>query len=95
METFLSGSLDEVLVGANTGSFKSFGAQLLVLVGDEVDAEREVIDGRTLSAKIEDTDLRVGDTTVEAGLGIRLRIIDVSMFISTFDLYLINRSGVS
>ena len=57
METFLSGHLDEVLVGADTGGLKSFGAQLFVLVGDEVNAEREVIDGRTLSAKIEDTDL--------------------------------------
>lgn len=75
METFLSGRLDEVLVGADTGSFKSLGAQLLVLVGNEVNAEREVIDGRTLSAKIEDTDLRVGDTTVEPGLGIRLNHI--------------------
>jgi hypothetical protein len=38
VETFLSGELDEVLVGANTGGLKSFRAQLLVLVGDHVDA---------------------------------------------------------
>lgn len=72
MESFLSGNLDEVLVGANTGSLESLGAQLLVLVGDHVDAEREVIDGSALAAEIEDANLRVGDTTVEAGLGVGL-----------------------
>lgn len=72
METFLSGVLDHVLVGANTGSFESLGAQLLILVGDEVDAEREVINLGTLAAQIEDSDLGVGDTTVEPGLRIRL-----------------------
>lgn len=79
VETFLSGSLDEVLVAADTGGFESLGAQLLILVGDEVDAEREVIDTSTLSAKIEDSDLRVGNTAVEAGLGIRLKGMDVSI----------------
>lgn len=79
VETFLSGGLDEVLVGADTGGFESLGAQLLVLVGDEVDAEREVIDTSTLSAKIEDSDLRVGDTTVEPGLGIRLEELNISI----------------
>lgn len=72
METFLSGDLDEVLVGADTGGFKGLGAQLLVLVGDHVDAEREVIDGGTLAAKIEDADLGVGDTAVEPRLRVRL-----------------------
>jgi hypothetical protein len=37
-----------------------------------VDAEREFVDVRTLSAKVEDTNLRVGYTTVESGLGVRL-----------------------
>lgn len=46
------------LVGANTGSFQSFRAQLLVLVGNQVDAEREFVNVRTLSAEIKDTDLR-------------------------------------
>lgn len=35
-------------------------------------AEREIVNLRTLAAKIEDLDLGVGDTTVEPGLGIRL-----------------------
>lgn len=72
VETFLSGVLDQVLVGANTGGLKSLGAQLLVLVRDEVDAQREVIDGSTLAAQVEDTNLGVGDTTVEPRLGVRL-----------------------
>lgn len=72
MEGVLSGGLGHVLVGANTGGLESLGAQLLVLIRDHVDAQREVIDGRTLAAKIEDTDLGVGDTAVEPGLRVRL-----------------------
>jgi len=55
VEGVLATRLDHVLVGANTGGFKSLGTQLLVLVGDEVDAERELIDTSALAAKIEDT----------------------------------------
>jgi hypothetical protein len=77
METLLSGVLGKVLVGANTGGLKSLGAQLLILVGNEVNAEREVIDVGALSAKIEDSDLGVGDTTVEPRLRIRLKVESV------------------
>jgi hypothetical protein len=59
VEGVLATRLDHVLVGANTGSFKSLGTQLLVLVGDEMDAERELIDTSTLAAEIEDSDLRL------------------------------------
>jgi len=59
VEGILATRLDHVLVGANTGGFKSLGTQLLVLVGDEVDAERELIDTSTLAAEIEDSDLRL------------------------------------
>lgn len=72
METLLAGGLDEVLVGANTGGLEGLGAQLLELIGDEVDAEREIVDGGTLAAEIEDANLGVGHTTVEARLGVRL-----------------------
>jgi acyl dehydratase len=61
------------LVGANTGGFKGLGAQLFVLVGDQVDAERELIDVRALATEIEDTNLRVWDTTVETRLRVRLQ----------------------
>jgi len=37
-----------------------------------VDAEREFVDVRTLAAKVEDADLGVGHTTVEARLGVWL-----------------------
>lgn len=72
METFLSGDFDEVLVGANTGGFESLGGDLLVLVRDQVDAEGKLVDVGTLAAEIEDADLGVGHTTVEARLGVRL-----------------------
>ena len=72
VETLLAGELDEVLVGADTGGLEGLGAQLLILVGDQVDAQGEVVDGRALAAEIEDADLGVGHTAVEAGLGVRL-----------------------
>jgi hypothetical protein len=70
METFLSCNLDEVLVGANTGGLESLRGQLLVLVGDQVDAEGEVVDAGLLATEIEDADLGVGYTTVEPALGV-------------------------
>lgn len=78
VETLLAAVLDEVLVGANTGGLEGLGAQLLILVGDEVDAEREVVDVGTLAAEIEDANLGVGYTTVEARLGVRLGDISSS-----------------
>lgn len=56
----------DVLVGADAGGFESFGAQLLVLVGDEVHAHGELVDICTLAAQVEDADLGVWYTTVEA-----------------------------
>lgn len=72
VETLLTAVLDEVLVGANASGLEGLGAQLLILVGDEVDAEGEVVNVGTLAAQVEDADLGVGDTTVEPRLGIRL-----------------------
>ena len=72
METVLSVGLDEVLVCTDTSRLKSFGRELLVLIGDEVHAERELIDAGTLTAQIEDADLGVGNTAVETGLWVRL-----------------------
>lgn len=73
VETLLTGVLDHVLVAANTGGLEGLGTQLLILVGDEVDAEREVVDVGTLATEIEDANLGVRDTTVEARLGVRLQ----------------------
>jgi len=72
METFFAGNLDEVLVGADTGSFKGFGTQLFVLVRDHVNAEGEFVDIGTLSPEIEDSDLGIWHTTVETRLGVGL-----------------------
>lgn len=74
VETFLTGDLHEVLVGANTSGFKSLGRKLFVLVGDEVNAQRKVISAGLLTSQIVDTDLRIGNTTVEPGLGVGLFI---------------------
>ena len=60
------------LVCANTSSFKRLRTQLFIFVGDHVNAERKFIDIGTLTTKIEDTNLWIGDTTVESRLRIRL-----------------------
>jgi len=72
VERILSGSLRHVLVGANTGGFQSLRRQLFILIRDQVGAEGEVIDRGTLTAKIENSDLGVGDTTIVPRLGVRL-----------------------
>lgn len=59
MERILSRSLGDILVGANTGGFKSFRRKLFVLVGDEMAAVGELVDRGTLTAQIEDTNLMI------------------------------------
>lgn len=61
--------LGDVLVGANTGGFQSFGRKLLQLVGDHVDTQGEVVDRGLLTTKVVDSDLSVGDGSVESRLG--------------------------
>jgi len=72
VETFLTGDLDEVLVGTDTGGLESLGGQLLILVGDKVDTGGEVVHVGLLTTEIEDTNLGVGNTTVEPGLRVGL-----------------------
>lgn len=72
METVLPGELAQVLVGADTGSLKSLRAVVLLLERHEVHAEREILDGSALVAKIVDLDLGVGNTTAVAGLDVGL-----------------------
>jgi hypothetical protein len=72
VETLLTAGLDEVLVGADARGLEGLRAQLLILVRDQVDAEREVVDAGALAAQIEDLDLGVRHTTVEPRLGVRL-----------------------
>ena len=78
-----------VLVGANTGSLEGLGGDLLILVGDEVNAEGELVDVGLLATEIEDANLGVGDTTVEARLRVRLLSIAVS---GMFSLVVVLRS---
>lgn len=73
VETFLSGVLDQVLVAANTSGLEGLRAQLLIFVGDQVDAQREIVNVGTLTSKIEDSDLGVGDTAVKPRLRERLK----------------------
>lgn len=70
-----------ILVGANTGGFKGFGAQLFVFVRHHVHAKRELVDIGTLSSQIENTNLGVRYTTVESGFRVRLRTISKSDFL--------------
>lgn len=70
VEGLLTGVLDNVLVGTDTGGFESFGGKLFVLVGNKVATEGEVVNRSLLSTKIVDPDLGVGDTTVVPRLGV-------------------------
>jgi len=69
VESLFTGSLDNVLVGANSSSLQSLGGQLLVLVGNEMATEGKVVDIGPLSSQIKDSNLGVGDTTIVSGLG--------------------------
>jgi hypothetical protein len=64
MERILAGGLGNVLVGANTGGFEGLRRQLLILVGDKVAAEGEVVDRGTLAAEIIDAYLASGASRV-------------------------------
>ena len=68
-----SSSKHNVLVGADARRLQSLGAQLLILVRNQVDAQGKVIDAGTFPAKVEDSDFRVRHTSIESRLGIRLR----------------------
>lgn len=70
----IGGIVGDSLVGADTGGFKSLGAQLFIFVRDEVNAERKLVDICSLTAKIEDADLWVGHTTVETRLWVWLAV---------------------
>ncbi|GMT32331.1 hypothetical protein PFISCL1PPCAC_23628, partial [Pristionchus fissidentatus] len=76
VEGVLSAVLDEVLVGANASSLKSLRGEMLTLVGDHVHASGELVNGGSLSAEIEDSDLSIGDSSAETRLGVRL-VLDV------------------
>ena len=76
----------DVLVGTDTGGFEGFRRKLLVLIGDHVDAQREVVHAGLLTTQVEDTDLRVGNTTVEPGL--RVGLHEIACHVSICRLFL-------
>jgi hypothetical protein len=72
VEGVLTAGLAQVLVAANATSFESFSRELFMLVGDEMNAEREIVYSSLLTTKIVDSNLGVGDTTAESALGVGL-----------------------
>jgi len=66
VESVFAHELDHVLVGANTSSFQGLGGELFILVGDHVDAERELVDARLLTAQVVNTNLRIGHTPAKS-----------------------------
>jgi hypothetical protein len=66
------------LVCTDTCCFQRFRAQLLVFIRYKMDAKRELIDICTFAAKVEDSDFRIRNTTVEAGFRIWLLLANVS-----------------
>lgn len=69
VEGVSAGNLGDVLVGTDSGGLQSLGRQLLSLVGDQMDTQREVVDVSSLSAQIVDSDLGVGHGSVVSRLG--------------------------
>jgi hypothetical protein len=59
VEGVLSRVLGDVLVGANTTSLEGLGRDLLLLIAEQVDAERELVNVGLLTTQIVDTDLGV------------------------------------
>lgn len=72
VELVLPAIFHQVLVGADTSRFECFGAKLFILIRDQVDAKREVINTGLFLSQIEDANLRVRDTAAEPRLRIRL-----------------------
>jgi len=72
MEGVLARRLGNIFVSANTSGFQGLARQLLVLIGNEVSAERKFVNVGTFTSEVEDTDLGVRDTTVVTRFRVRL-----------------------
>ena len=75
METFLTSVHLHVLVSSDTGGLESFRGDLLLLVGDHMDASWERVPLGPLPATVVHSDLGIRHTTVEAGLGVGLVLL--------------------
>jgi len=71
VESILTHELDHVLVGADTGGFQGLSRELFILIGDHVDAERELINASLLTTQVVNTNFGIGDTPAKPGLRVR------------------------
>jgi len=76
VEALLAGVLGKVLVGAHTGCLKSLRGVVLLLKGNKVDTERELVNSGITVSKIVHTDLAVRNTTAIARLDVRLAVLN-------------------
>jgi hypothetical protein len=72
VERVLTGCLEQVLVRADAAGLQRLGGELLMLAGDQVDTQGELIDVRALATQIEDADLGIGNTSHVPRLRVRL-----------------------
>jgi hypothetical protein len=75
VEAFLTSLGDHVLVSSDTGGLEGLGGDHFLLLGDEMDAAREIVPLGFLLTTVIDADLGVGHTTVVARLGVRLVLL--------------------
>lgn len=75
VEAFLSCVDLHVFVGSDTGSLQGFRSDLLLLVGDQMHAAGEHVPVGLLLAAVVHANLRVGYTTIEARLRVRLVLL--------------------
>lgn len=78
MEGVLAGELGHVLVAGDTRGLESLAGDVFLLPRDEVDAEGELVDPLLLHPDVVDSDLGVGHTAAEAGLGVGL-VLDLAV----------------
>eukprot|EP00356_Strombidium_inclinatum_P002458 CAMPEP_0170479396 /NCGR_PEP_ID=MMETSP0208-20121228/645_1 /TAXON_ID=197538 /ORGANISM="Strombidium inclinatum, Strain S3" /LENGTH=230 /DNA_ID=CAMNT_0010751787 /DNA_START=52 /DNA_END=743 /DNA_ORIENTATION=- len=75
MEVLSTNVLLHVLVTGDSGGLKSFGGDLLLLVANQMDASGEDVVSGLLLTDIVDSELGIGDTSVESGLGVGLVLL--------------------
>jgi len=72
----LSSAVDlHVFVTGNSSGLKSFGGDLLLLVANQMDAGSELVVGSLLPTDIVESELCIGDTSVESRFWIRLVLL--------------------
>ena len=75
VEGFLTALGNHVLVSGNTGGLKGLGGELLLLSGNEMDTSGELLPSPLLHTTVVHTELGVGHSSVESGLGVRLVLL--------------------